>query len=334
MKLIDEKIKRVIRENLKKVILESKNIKNITYDGNNLCILSFNMNNAEDKSFIVANKDIIWNILQEGYSHLGGFKGFGSRTDMIKKASMFHIGFQDNEIITVSVYNDYLDGNKCVGAACVRDEKHNNAVMLLEMIIEYGINNWNEWIWVEASGKIEQIFKKKGGFNVPTKYAKIFIRNIPFDDVDDYHYSRVIGGNKEIKTIFGFKDNDTFEFLRKEITDDVNTFLNGVKNEKEITKEQKEIERIWNEFSKNQSQIEKNRDIVNYFVYLKDDELMNEFPKECIEKLKKSILYIQNSLKRGKYDIRKEKQYRLTVEEGLRVIRTSTTLEPIKMNNF
>lgn len=104
-----------------------------------------------------------------------------------------------------------------------------------------------------------------------------------------------------------------------------------IKNEKEITKE---IERIWNEFSKNQSQIEKNRDIVNYFVYLKDDELMNEFPKECIEKLKKSILYIQNSLKRGQYDIRKEKQYRLTVEEGLRVIRTSTTLEPIKMNNY
>ena len=87
------------------------------------------------------------------------------------------------------------------------------------MIIEYDIQNWEEWVWIEASGKIEEIFRKYGGFNVPTKYVKIFLRSIPFDLVDEYHYSRNIGGNMETKTIFGFKDESTFEFLKKEITD-------------------------------------------------------------------------------------------------------------------
>jgi hypothetical protein len=36
-------------------------------------------------------------------------------------------------------------------------------------------------------------------------------------------------------------------------------------------------------------------------------------------------------LENGNYNIKKEKQYRLTVEEGLRVISTSTVLEPLKM---
>ena len=88
-----------------------------------------------------------------------------------------------------------------------------------------------------------------------------------------------------------------------------------------------ETGQIWNRFSKDESEIEKDRDIVNYFVYLKDDEQVNEFPKECLEILKKSIDNIQAALESGNYDMKKEKQYRLTVEEGLRVINTSTVLE-------
>jgi hypothetical protein len=78
-------------------------------------------------------------------------------------------------------------------------------------------------------------------------------------------------------------------------------------------------------------EIDKHRDIINYFVYLKDDELINEFPKESLDILKKSILFIQDALKNEKYDIKTERIYKLTIEEGLRVIRTSTVLEPLKI---
>lgn len=329
--LTKSKLREIIKECVDKIITESNEIKSINYNGVNLSIQSFDMNNPDDKSFIENNKDKIWDLLQQGYESLGGFKGFGSRRDMMKKSSMFHLGFQDGEIITVSVYNGYLDGNKCVGATCVKDEKHENAVKLLNLIIEYDIQNWEEWVWIEASGKIEEIFNKYGGFNVPTKYVKIFLRNIPFNLVDEYHYSRNIGGNMETKTIFGFKDESTFEFLKKEITDKVNAFINRTKINESLNNSEEEIEQIWNRFSKNENEIEKDRDIINYFVYLKDDELINEFPKECLDLLEKSIANIQRVLESSNYDIKKEKQYRLTVEEGLRVINTSTVLEPLKM---
>ena len=331
IRLAESTIVDIIKECAEKILIESREIKSLNYNGVNLSIQSFDMNNPEDKSFIMNNKDKIWDLLQQGYEKLGGFKGFGSRRDMMKKSSMFHLGFQDGEIITVFVYNDYLDGNKCVGATCVKDEKHENAVKLLNLIIEYDIQNWEECVWIEANGKIEQIFQEQGGFNVPSKYAKIFIRTIPFELVDEYHYSRVIGGNKETKTIFGFKDKATFEFLKKEISDKVNAFINRTNINESLTDSEREIETIWDRYTKGQSEIEKNRDIVNYFVYLKDDELINEFPKDCFDILKKSILYIQNALKNGEYDKSKERQYRLTVEEGMRVIHTSTLLEPIKM---
>ena len=46
----------------------------------------------------------------------------------------------------------------------------------------------------------------------------------------------------------------------------INKLLN--RNKDESTDSKKEIEQIWNRFSKTQSEIDRNRDIVNYFIYL------------------------------------------------------------------
>jgi len=53
--------------------------------------------------------------------------------------------------------------------------------------------------------------------------------------------------------------------------------------------EEDERDRIWAEFTKNGSEIEKLIRIINYFVYLKDDELINEFPIESYNILKKTV---------------------------------------------
>ena len=107
----------------------------------------------------------------------------------------------------------------------------------------------------------------------------------------------------------------------------INKLLN--RNKDESTDSEKEIEQIWNRFSKTQSEIDRNRDIVNYFVYLKDDELMSDFPKDCLDVLTKSITFIRSALEYGNYDRSKERLYRLTVEEGLRIVNTSTFFETI-----
>ncbi len=61
----------------------------------------------------------------------------------------------------------------------------------------------------------------------------------------------------ESKTIFGFKDESTFEFLKKEITDKVNAFINRTKINESLSNSEEEIEQIWNRFSKNENEIEK-----------------------------------------------------------------------------
>ena len=56
---------------------------------------------------------------------------------------------------------------------------------------------------------------------------------------------------------------------------------------------------------------------------------MSDFPKDCLDVLTKSITFIRSALEYGNYDRSKERLYRLTVEEGLRIVNTSTFFETI-----
>lgn len=328
--LTKDKITEIVRKELRKLLKESREISNIVYKNHTLSIKQYFMSDSDDKEFIVNNKDVIWNILQSAYENLGGFNGFQTKRDMLKKSPFFTLGFCDDVIITVTVYNTYLGGNKCVGAACVKDENHENAVKLLEMIMEHNISNWNEWVWLEASGKIEEMCKKLNGFNVPSEYVVIYLGNKQYSIIDEYHYTRKIGGNDETKTIFGLKNQETFEFLKEQINSKIIDFLNNV-NSKRINEED-ERDRIWSDFSQKLSEIDKVINIINYFVYLKDDELINEFPKESINILKKAIKTAEELISNNQYSNEELFRYNNCIEDGYRVLNTSTVLSTLKMS--
>ena len=322
-------LKQIITEAIRDVILESTELDSIQYNGHVLNIMKYDMSNEEDKAHIRNNKDVIWSILQSGYEKLGGFKGFASRTDMIKKSPFFTLGYCDGELVTVTVYNGYIGGNKCVGATCVKDGRHDAAVKLLEMIIHYNIVNWNQWVWIEASGKIEDMCKRLGGFNVPSRFATLYIETMHIDAVDDYHYKRKIGDKIETKTIFGFKNSDIFEFLKNTLNNDVKRFVDSTGTT--ITESQTEQERLWQKFNMMRSEIKRQASIIGFFVTMKDDELVNEYPQEALDKLKSAMKYIKNAINTNNLedmDLRTAKNY---YSEGLRVLRTSTVLEPLKV---
>lgn len=321
----------IIKESIEKVLYESKDIETINYLGDTLSVKNYYLSDEADSEFINVNKEVIWSILQSAYENIGGFKGYQSIRDMMRKSPIITLGFQNGEIVTVSVYNDYADGNKCVGMGCVKDDRHKNAVMLLELIIKYNIKNWNEWYWIEASGKIEEMFRSFGGFNVPSKYAGSYLYNGDMlEQVDDYHYKRNVMGNEVVKTIFGFKSGDVFEHIKSELDRDVEDFIKTVNN-CNVSESSSEIEAEFAKFMAKQPEIEKHRAIVNHFVYLKYDMLVNEFTINSLNKLKTSIKFIEDALKSGDYDKSKERQYEMTVEEGYNVINTSTVLEPLKL---
>ena len=104
----ENELKEIISKTIKKYLKEEKTLLTTTYHNQNLIVKNYDIENDEDREFIFKNKDLIWDILVNSYASLGGFKGFKTQKDMLKKCPFYRLGFCDNEIITVTVYNDYL----------------------------------------------------------------------------------------------------------------------------------------------------------------------------------------------------------------------------------
>lgn len=315
----EERLKKIIYEVIKQYINESKELSTLTYHGNILNVKHYDINEEEDKNFILLNIDKIWDILEKSYESLGGFKGFRNQKDMLKKCPFYRIGFSNGEIITVSVYNDYLGGNKCVGVGTIKDNRHKESVLLLDLILKYNIDNWNEWVWVEASDKVEEMCIKNEGFNLPSEYAFLYLGNKPYKNIDDYHYIRNIDGIPTKKTIFGFKDEQSFNILKQVINDKIEDFIN--RKSKNITEDK---ENLYQEYMSQFDEIYRYKEIIDYFVYLKDDEHINEFPEEALNVLYDAIKNIKQLLTEKQYEKRVAHNMNIAIEEGERVIKTST----------
>jgi hypothetical protein len=320
-------LKEIVNKTVRKIIFESIDLKNFEYQGNQLSVKSFDMSDKEDNAYIKSNVDVIWNILQEGYKKIGGFKGFASRSDMLKKSPFFKLGFCNDELVTVTVYNGYLGGNKCVGATCAKNDRHDAGVELLKFIIEHNVINWDKWVWIEASGRIEELCKEAKAFNVPADYAAIYLKNIPYKKIDEYHYSRYISGTQEIKTIFGFKDQDSFNIFEEEIESKINEFLDNIKKKTKLS--ENKAQSAYQRYIEKQHPIYKYKDIIDYFVYLKDDEEYNEFPLNSLSILRNAITNVKNMLNDKTLSEKEQKYLQIAIEEGNRVINTSTTLSPL-----
>lgn len=333
LKIDKNRLDEIINQSIATVVSESKELDNTTYQGHKLEVVKYDMTNPEDAQFVKENKELIWDILQKGYENLDGFKGFQSKRDMLKKSPFFTMGFYDEEIVAVTVYNTYLGGNKCVGATCVKDDRHEGGVKLLEMIMSYNIKNWDEWIWLEASGKVEEMCKKLNGFNVPSEYAVIYLQNKNFSITDEYHYVRMIRGQEEQKTIYGFKDKNSFDVLSNHLNKQVKAFLDRL-NKQDISESEEydNRDKIWMEYSQNMSDIEKAITIINYFVYLKDDELINEFPLDAYNILKQTVKTAEELLKINDYTQNEIFRYKNCIDDGYRVLNTSTVLSPLSLS--
>lgn len=253
---------------------------------------------------------------------------YNSIKDIISESTNYKIGFLDNEIITVTVYNRYLGGEKCVGATCVKDNRHESAVKLLKLIIEHNVTNWNKWIWIEASGKVEAFCREANAFNVPTEFVSLYLEAIPFEPIenDKYHYKRKIKGSIETKTIFGFRDRLSFELLKEKLNKEVSDFLKKVENKMNESEES-----LLDLYLQKKHPAFRHKAIVDYFVYLKDDEQCDEFTPQMLNTLQKSIDALEGYLKNDNIDKDDAEIIEIAIDEGNRVLNTVNPLIPIKI---
>lgn len=105
----------LIKESVRAILKESTKISEYVYDGHVLSVKTYSREDDGDMEYIRANKGVIWDILTRGYESLGGFKGFETIRDMLRKCPLYRLGYYDGDLVTVTVYNGYLGGTKCVG---------------------------------------------------------------------------------------------------------------------------------------------------------------------------------------------------------------------------
>lgn len=241
------------------------------------------LENAEDKEFFRTNLQAVWDLLQEAYR--GEFKGCASRSDFKKKCSELKIATYNGETVAVSVYNNYAGGNKCVGLGATRktDELHEIGRQAIIRIIGDDFNMPEKWYWIEASGKIEKICDDSKAIPIPAELVPQIVVKREFTIVDKYHYRMVLGsGIKVKKKMFGVKDRETFEILKKYYTDR-NEHLEWILSDPTA------FEGKTYEFKNFHTQEELVKSALDYFIILYVEEELRELPPGMMAKFDEYI---------------------------------------------
>lgn len=91
--------------------------------------------------------------------------------------------------------------------------------------------------------------------------------------------------------------------------------------------------KIWEDYFGRLAEMDKIISIINYFVYLKDDELLNEFPLESYQTLQKAIQTAEELLKTEEYSKSDIFRYKNCIDDGYLVLNTSTIIKPIDITH-
>jgi hypothetical protein len=140
----------------------------------------------------------VWDVLQTSYADIGGFSTASTLDELIQKFSLWKIVVRNGIVTAVKVYRDQF-GRKSVGVGTngtVQGKKD------IKMIMQDDVKTGR--MWVEVSGKPEQLYRKFGAMPLDAKYAQLLTKHpIMSISPDGYHYTRLIAGTPHEKIIYG-----------------------------------------------------------------------------------------------------------------------------------
>ncbi|MBQ6725664.1 MAG: hypothetical protein IJQ89_03720 [Bacteroidales bacterium] len=192
------------------------------------------------------------------------------------------------------------------------------------MTIKENITLWNDYVWSEVSGRVEDFYKELGGYNVKTEYLDIYLGNAPREILDEYYYKRRIHGKMETKTLFGIKDKSALDKLLEKEFEPLTTFLSnkeaGFINEKFSH----------SDYYRKMMPIELSIRIIFDFYTYHTDYMYNEFPEELYRELEKNVAFVGEELKSGRCPAEMVQRATDAVREGKRLLVETSPLKFIK----
>ncbi len=178
---------------------------------------------TNDSAFIAKHAHEMFGLIAQSYAKCGGNASIHKAEDIPQKASIAKVVLNGHgRIIALALYRDDLGGHKRFASATRKaDPRHIEAA---EAIVQSDIEPYDNWFWVEASGKIEEFFRKHNGNPIPNYLAYKFLRK-PKRDVlklheDGVHYDRIMSSNDTTPTtkmMFGFKSAEAMRMVMQHV---------------------------------------------------------------------------------------------------------------------
>lgn len=289
IRLTENNLLHIVEGAVRKILKEGEIVSN-TNEGK-YTIRTFSTAKEEDLRFLSARSKEMYEILTNSYESIGGPIGLEKDEDVINRSSIIKLGFADDgTIIAVVMYSDHLGGNKFSYGGAVMGNYHDLGKQCLEAIVVENIETIKEFYWIEASGALENWFRKHNAFNLPSRYVSTIFKWQKIEIIDEYYYQRSIAHKEPcVKTIFGFNNEQTLKKVFNDfygyLLDDIEEMYNQLRGIKEGREE-------------NLSNYPPQVEIACSMVYLFEENLyegeVKELPLSIISHLKRAVDYLNH----------------------------------------
>lgn len=105
----------------------------------------------------------------------------------------------------------------------------------------------------------------------------------------------------------------------------IEDFINKISSQK-INEQTSKQQQIYQRYIQKKGICQEYKDIIDYFIYLHEDELINELPKESINILEKTIFLLEKMLKNNEDLTIDKKIIEMTINEGKKLLKQITVL--------
>lgn len=142
--------------------------------------------------------DEVWDILQNAYAKIGGFKSAASPEELIDDSGIWKLVTRDGHISAVGIYKDKFGRKSIASGTDGTTQGRRDFGMIKDEDVKMGRS------WAEVSDAVERIMARSGAEPIPAKFAGMLTGKEILDiDPDGYHYTRLIAGHPHTKIIYG-----------------------------------------------------------------------------------------------------------------------------------
>lgn len=211
-----------------------------------------NVFTPEDKEKYI---DDVYRLIEYSYKDIGGAKGL-SKDELMEDGVFFKLVRKNNKIVACAVYSYRSAATSNVSffdpkrderkIKYVAQDGSDEGKAAVKTIMHDDIVRPERGFWGEVSGKVEQMYMRRGAVPIPNTIAVQVLRDFkkkPIDklDPDGYHYWRPVGGGKSIRKMMVGNANIVSQGLghredaRKAIDDAPEYDINSAKEDHEVS---------------------------------------------------------------------------------------------------